>query len=180
MTDQEFFDEHRRRVAEQTAVARAMVAAGADADQVAAELLRRDGSPIVVIRALHDASGLGLGDAKWVVHRNLDPEYRAVHERFWAEAVAGLQQEALAEVLVETRAWLARPDNDFARSSFLDGEAAAEVDLALSVVRAGGTPAGLRVLFAPTGPIQEVAFSSGWGDEFIDLADRFDAAMDGR
>ena len=28
-----------------------------------------------------------------------------------------------------------------------------------------------------TGPIQEVALSSGWGDAFLDLADRFDAAM---
>ncbi|MEI8282413.1 MAG: hypothetical protein WCG75_08415, partial [Armatimonadota bacterium] len=31
--------------------------------------------------------------------------------------------------------------------------------------------------FLPTGPLQEVSISSGWGDEFIDLANRFDAAL---
>ena len=34
----------------------------------------------------------------------------------------------------------------------------------------------MAVLFLPTGPIQEVSLSSGWGDEFVALADRFDAA----
>jgi len=29
-------------------------------------------------------------------------------------------------------------------------------------------------LFAPTGPIQEVSLSSGWGQEFLELAERFD------
>jgi hypothetical protein len=38
-------------------------------------------------------------------------------------------------------------------------------------------PYELRVLFAPTGPIQEVSVSSGWGDAFLELADRFDDAM---
>ena len=33
------------------------------------------------------------------------------------------------------------------------------------------------MLFAPTGPIQEVSLSSGWGDVFIELAERFDDAM---
>jgi hypothetical protein len=31
-------------------------------------------------------------------------------------------------------------------------------------------------LFAPTGPIQEVSLSSGWGDMFLELAKRMDAA----
>ena len=35
-------------------------------------------------------------------------------------------------------------------------------------------PMVIRVLFAPTGPIQEVSLSSGWGHEFIKLAERFD------
>lgn len=54
-----------------------------------------------------------------------------------------------------------------------------ELDEAVAAVRAGGTPVGLAILFAPTGPIQEVAISSGWGDAFLELADRFDAAMAG-
>jgi hypothetical protein len=35
----------------------------------------------------------------------------------------------------------------------------------------------MEVLFAPTGPIQEVSISSGWGEAFLSLAERFDAAM---
>jgi hypothetical protein len=34
----------------------------------------------------------------------------------------------------------------------------------------------LKVLFAPTGSIQEVSVSSGWGEEFLGLAARFDKA----
>ena len=35
----------------------------------------------------------------------------------------------------------------------------------------------LQILFAPTGDIQEIALSSGWGDRFLDLASRFDLAI---
>ena len=35
----------------------------------------------------------------------------------------------------------------------------------------------MSVLFAPTGPMQELSIDSGWGQEFIALADRFDEAM---
>jgi hypothetical protein len=49
----------------------------------------------------------------------------------------------------------------------------------LSQLKAGEFPSAdsLRVLFLPTGPIQEVSVSSGWGDAFLELANRFDAAM---
>ncbi|WP_147433135.1 hypothetical protein [Catellatospora citrea] len=85
---------------------------------------------------------------------------------------------ALVDLLGEVRAWLARPDNDFSWSSFLDADAAlVELDGLTTLVRAEGrVPFALSVLFAPTGPIQEVALSSGWGDEFLTLAARFDAA----
>ncbi|GGM29475.1 hypothetical protein ACFFX1_47935 [Dactylosporangium sucinum] len=85
---------------------------------------------------------------------------------------------ALLAVLADARAMLARPGNDFSWSSFADAQTAlAELDAFAAAVRSGvATPAGLPVLFAPTGPIQEVALSSGWGDEFLELAGRFDAA----
>jgi hypothetical protein len=35
----------------------------------------------------------------------------------------------------------------------------------------------LEVMFAATGPIQEVSLSSGWGQDFLGLADKFDTAM---
>jgi hypothetical protein len=45
--------------------------------------------------------------------------------------------------------------------------------------RAGRVPAyGASFVFLATGPMQEVALSSGWGDAFIALADRCGAALD--
>lgn len=90
------------------------------------------------------------------------------------------RRKLLADVLREVRALLALPDNDFTWSSFQDADAAlAEVDGVIANIEAGG-PLGRdagAVLFAPTGPIQEVSLSSGWGDEFVDVADRWDAAL---
>ena len=37
----------------------------------------------------------------------------------------------------------------------------------------------LSLLFAPTGSLQEVASSTGWGDAFLRLAARFDEAASG-
>ncbi|HEX6873729.1 MAG TPA: hypothetical protein VF163_21730 [Micromonosporaceae bacterium] len=88
---------------------------------------------------------------------------------------------ALLAVLAQVRALLARPDNDFTWSSFAGTDAAlAELDAIADRIRAGAPPPStLNVLFAPTGPIQEVSLSSGWGDEFIVLADRLDAMLAG-
>jgi len=83
-------------------------------------------------------------------------------------------------VLREAREFLARPNNDFAWSSWEDDAAALrEVDNLIARMESGNLPSRseLTVLFLPTGPIQEVSVSSGWGDEFLNLADRFDAAL---
>ncbi len=80
----------------------------------------------------------------------------------------------------EVRGLLSSEDNDFTWSSWDDRNAGlAELDEILFALRGGfEVPVHtLRVLFAPTGPIQEVSLSSGWGDAFIALADRFDEAM---
>lgn len=76
----------------------------------------------------------------------------------------------------EVRGLLSSEDNDFTWSSWDDRNAGlAELDEILFALRGGfEVPVHtLRVLFAPTGPIQEVSLSSGWGDAFIALADRF-------
>lgn len=85
----------------------------------------------------------------------------------------------LEAVLLETRALLARADNDFSWSSWKDREAAlAELDGLIAEVRRGRLPKEtLDVLFLPTGPIQEVSVSSGWGREFVAVADRYDEAI---
>jgi hypothetical protein len=86
----------------------------------------------------------------------------------------------LLSILEEARELLVAADNDFTWSSWQDrDDALAEIDALLADVRSGTLPSALtlHVLFAPTGPIQEVSLSSGWGDAFVELADRFDAAM---
>lgn len=88
-------------------------------------------------------------------------------------------RDQLAGVLGEARALVARPDNDFAWSSWLDAaDALAELDAGIAAARAGTADLfTLGVLFAPTGPMQELALSSGWGDEFLSVAGRFDSVI---
>ena len=90
-------------------------------------------------------------------------------------------RRALMDVLREARALLALPGNDFAWSSWEDASAAlAELDRQIADIGAGKLPPrlDLAVLFAPTGPMQEVSLSSGWADEFVAVASRFDAAAE--
>jgi len=35
----------------------------------------------------------------------------------------------------------------------------------------------LKLLFLPTGPLQDTSIDNGWGDEFVALAARFDSAI---
>ena len=73
-------------------------------------------------------------------------------------------RQQLVEVLREARALLALPGNDFAWSSWEDAPAAlAELDQQIAAIESGQLPAklDLEVLFAPTGPMQEVSLSSG-------------------
>ena len=84
--------------------------------------------------------------------------------------------EKLIAVIKETRTYLAREGNDFSWSSWNDREAAlSEIDSILAQLNNGSVP-DAGVLFAPTGPIQEVSMSSGWSLEFLKLAGRFDEA----
>lgn len=86
----------------------------------------------------------------------------------------------LLSVFKAARQWLAHPDNDFSWSAWHDqADALAEIDRILAKLRSGVLPGSLtlEVLFAPTGSIQAVSLSSGWGDEFIAIAQQFDDAM---
>jgi hypothetical protein len=86
----------------------------------------------------------------------------------------------LVDVLRECRALLARPDSDYLWSSWEDADAALEeVDGIIAAIEQGEPLSRWwSVIFAPTGPMQEVSLSSGWGDAFITLANRWDAAME--
>ncbi len=86
----------------------------------------------------------------------------------------------LIAVLLEARVLIARPENDFPWSSWQNAkQAIAEIDGLLLPLQAGKRPrrGSLETLFLPTGPMQTVGVNSGWGDEFLELADRFDMAM---
>ena len=86
-------------------------------------------------------------------------------------------QRGLVEILRAARTLLARPENDFAWSSWKDADSALrEMDATIALVQAGTLPrkTDLAILFAPTGPIQEVSLSSGWSPEYLALAGRFD------
>ena len=88
-------------------------------------------------------------------------------------------RESLLDVLEETKGLLMLQENDFAWSGWDSREVAlADIDSHIERVKKSDRTKRLelQVLFAPTGPIQEVSVSSGWGDEFLKLAARFDAA----
>lgn len=71
------------------------------------------------------------------------------------------------------------PENDFCWSLWSDmNEAKAELEGLINSLRAGVLPERMRfaVLFAPTGPLQEVSISSGWANTLLKVADKFDEA----
>jgi hypothetical protein len=91
-------------------------------------------------------------------------------------------RDVLLDVLRASIELLSIEDNDFAWSSWEDSAAAmAEVSRLLAIVETGGTPdrLTLSVIFAPTGPMQEVSISSGWGEAFLKVAERYDYAEKG-
>ena len=86
---------------------------------------------------------------------------------------------SLIDVLLRTRQLLLLPDNDFCWSRWDNAESAVrDIDGFIRLLREGQLPPrmDLSILFAPTGSIQEVSLSSGWGDEFIALSAQFDRA----
>lgn len=86
---------------------------------------------------------------------------------------------ALIDIFSELRTLLARPENDFDWSSWENAAAALEeVDGLIAILQAGALPDTLtmQVLFTVAGPIQEVSLNSGWGNRFLELAERFDEA----
>lgn len=95
-------------------------------------------------------------------------------------ATSSADVPALIAVFEDVRAHLARQER-FLYAGWDDaGEATAEIDAVLRTLRDGRVPGGLAVYFLPTGPLQEASLDGGWGDAFVALAARFDAAMAGR
>ena len=90
-------------------------------------------------------------------------------------------RKEMVGVLQEAKALVQQPGNDFAWASWHGLEdAVAELDDLIRQVESGKVenPVMLRVIFAPTGPLQELSLDSGWADEFMELANRFDEAYE--
>jgi len=74
--------------------------------------------------------------------------------------------DTLIDLLLDARNLVGQADDDIVR----------ELDHHLERARRGvGQVWEISGLFLPTGPLQEVALDNGWGDEYLALADRFDA-----
>lgn len=85
--------------------------------------------------------------------------------------------EALAHVLESVIELVQIPDNDFCWSPWDNSEEATkEIKKLLNIVKSYALPDRVEVgmLFAPTGPLQEVSLSSGWAELFLKVADKYD------
>lgn len=86
--------------------------------------------------------------------------------------------QGLEGLLHATLELLSQPGNVFSWSSWANAtEARAEVGALLAAVQSGNLPPlpAVAILFAPTGPLQEVSVSSGWAEIFSAVASKFDA-----
>lgn len=80
----------------------------------------------------------------------------------------------------DMRALVSLPNNDFSWSGWTDvTDALRELDACAHEVTQGRRPTALDMFFLPTGPLQELSLSSGWGGEYVEVAERYHRAMDG-
>ena len=94
--------------------------------------------------------------------------------RRYRSSVADSIQRVVSDLLARLRA----TPQDTAWSSYPTGEGlVADVERLAALIEQGDPDAErtLRLLFAPTGALQETALSSGWSDDYMRLADRLDA-----
>ena len=69
------------------------------------------------------------------------------------------------------------PENDFCWSYWENAqEATEEISKLLNLAKSYTLPERIEVavLFAPTGPLQEVSLSSSWGQSFLKVAEKYD------
>jgi hypothetical protein len=85
------------------------------------------------------------------------------------------------QVLDEIMAYLRLPAADAAWSTFDQPDEAVDTlrELLGAIDRHDRAAlAQLRVLFLPTGDLQEISISSGWGDRYLELASEFEKACE--
>ncbi len=142
-----------------------------DSKSVQASSRGRLGFPAGLVSMGHVAAGSG--EAR---HRG-DPATTLLRDG----NVMTRRTQQLIAVLREAQALLDQPGNDYCWSSWENSEQALkEIERYIGEVARGDYRSSLQmqVIFAPTGPMQEVSLSSGWGQQFLDLAARFDKAIE--
>jgi hypothetical protein len=93
-----------------------------------------------------------------------------------------LAKRQLLDILSEAIRLVSLPENDFSWSSWAGAEEAlAELTLIREQFARDDFSSlrELEIIFAPTGPMQEVGISSGWAKIYLALADRLDRAAAG-
>lgn len=82
--------------------------------------------------------------------------------------------------IIQRATELVRSSNGTGWASWSDlAEACEEMESVQALTLCGKVPKDqLRILFAPTGPLQEVSLVSGWSYEYEVLADMMDKALD--
>jgi hypothetical protein len=87
----------------------------------------------------------------------------------------------LVAVFEEAKRLVTLPGNDFTWSSWEDAqEAVAELDRILGAIGRGELlpRVELSLIFASSGPLQEMSVGSGWSPEFLSLASRFESVAE--
>ena len=82
----------------------------------------------------------------------------------------------LREVLAQVKQFVDRSEAS-GWTPFTPAEISADLSAAISRIERNEAidVDRLKMLFAPTGPIQETAMSSGWSDDYLKLSSEFDA-----
>lgn len=91
------------------------------------------------------------------------------------------RRELLISVFEEAVRFVLLPENDFSWSSWEDEEhASRELSGVIERLRSGEPTRNIsmEIYFVVTGPLQELSLRSGWSQNFLDLADRFDSAIE--
>lgn len=79
----------------------------------------------------------------------------------------------LIEILSEVKGLVNSPDTDISWSGYDSiTDLLSDIDSFIEKARRhdASFTKDLKMLFAPTGPLQEISISSGWGHEFIELS----------
>lgn len=102
---------------------------------------------------------------------------RHLHRLLQGTAECDSAVESLILILEAAVELVSIPGNDFCWSYWADEfKAKAELQALIHSLKTGTLPERLNVavLFAPTGPLQELGMSSGWAETYLKVASKFD------